>query len=181
MLLKPTVPLAEARGFITLERYSGLKRYWDLLAGLSSHGYGIEIPRRQPPEQCRRTITGIHYLRAGGLLDFSALREALSDETNDLTVFGPVTDATEALQQLLEGESSAVTALLSQHYRLEYRFSLGFSSSRDLLAKAEGKFVALDQPLFVTELPLKPRRLGKSEYRIMLERAAGFRQGLSKI
>jgi hypothetical protein len=174
ILLKPTVPLAEPRGLMVLEHYSSLKRYWDLLAGLAEHGYRIEIPRRQPVEQCRRTIQGIHYLRAGGLLDFIALRQALTDDNNDLTVFGPAVSANAALTQLLEGETTALSTLLSAHYRLEYSFGLGFSRSRDLLAKVEASFVPLAQSFFAANLPLKPRRLGKSEYRVMLERAAGF-------
>jgi hypothetical protein len=173
LLLKPTVTLAAARGFIVLENYSSLKRYWDLLSGLAAHGYTIEIPRRQPPEQCRRSIKGIGYLAAGGLCDFIALRQALDDDSNDLTAFQANATASEALTQLLEGETTALSALLSQHYRLEYRFGLGLSQERQLLAKVEGQFVPLAQAFFAADLPLKPRRLGKSEYRVMLERAAG--------
>ncbi len=59
-LLRPKTPLPTApRNFAELERYSSIKRFWDLLEGCHKNGFAVVVPKRSEPSLCRREITGI--------------------------------------------------------------------------------------------------------------------------
>jgi hypothetical protein len=177
----PKTPLpTRPNGYSSLEGYSSLKRFWDLLRGLHAHGYRLDVPPRTDTDQCRRTIVGIRNERAGGLLDASALIHALQeDDTMTLESFNLSPAAREAITALLGGDKKPISDILSEHYTLEFDLTLGFTAQRELILKAEAKYWPrneLDAP-FPLGWPLQAVRLSRDQYRVMLERLAGIPSG----
>jgi hypothetical protein len=175
-LLKPRVPVPNApRGFVELERYSSIKRLWDWLEGMHRHGFEVRVPKRVPVEQCRREILGITRDGAGGLLDAASLLELLGkDETAILEAFSLEPEALRAVNDLLEGDRSGVTALLNRDYRLVFDVQLCFTARRELMLKADASFEAFADrvPVFPSSWALKPVRWRRDDYRQLLDRAA---------
>ena len=177
--LKPRSPLPRApAGYMRLEGHSSLKRYWDLLRGLAARGYGVEVPRRSPPDACRRAIVGVRLGRAGGLLDAAALREALEDEDAglDLAAFTLPDGAREAVNALLAGDADPLRRLLSERYTLDLELVLGFTVTRDLVLKADARYWPTDEreAPFPLDWPLRAVRWRRDDYRALLESRAGL-------
>jgi hypothetical protein len=174
-LLQPRVPLpAHPRNFAELERYSSIKRFWDLLSGCHQHGFLVRVPNRTEPTHCRREITGLHRQKAGGLFNDAALITKLQeDEDMTLEVFNLIPEAREAVQKLLEGYRAPFVELLSTCYRLEFEIQLAFTARRELLLKASAEYVPLPdlEPPF-GDWQLEPIRWRRDDYKALLERAA---------
>jgi hypothetical protein len=179
--LKPTKPLPERpNGYMTLENASSLKRFWDLLRGLKARGYALEVPPRTAPEVCRRAILGVRNEGAGGLLDADALIEALQDDDMmTLESFNLLPEAREAVSALISGDKKPMASVLSAFYRLEFELILAFTARRELVLKADARFwpkLETTAP-FPLDWPLRAIRMGRGEYRIMIERLSGVIPG----
>ncbi|MFN3265740.1 MAG: hypothetical protein ACK41E_02770 [Deinococcales bacterium] len=176
-LLQPQVPLATyPRNFVELERYSSVKRFWDLLSGCHKNGFLVEVPSRSNPAHCRRAITGLVRHKAGSLHNDAALISALQeDEDLSLEVFNLSSEARAAIQQLLEGYRAPFVEILSNAYRLEFDVQLAFTARRELLLKASAQYVPLpqtDPPFPFATWKLEPIRWRRDDYKVLLERAA---------
>jgi hypothetical protein len=175
-LLRPKVPLPSSlRNFAELERYSSIKRFWDLLEGCHQHGFSVVVPKRSEPSLCRREITGITKQKAGGLHNDAALKLALEDdEEMVLEAFNLIPEALDAVQKLLEGYRAPFVEILSTAYQLEFSIQLAFTARRELLLKASAEFVPLPylEPPFPVSWKLEPIRWRRDDYKVLLERAA---------
>jgi hypothetical protein len=103
----------------------------------------------------------------GGLLD--------EDGGLALEVFNLEPGAQGLLNALLDGDKVPLQRALSEHYSLDFDLVLGFTAARQLALKAgaaSGRSTS-SGPALPLELPLKARRLGREEYRVLLERLAG--------
>jgi hypothetical protein len=174
-LLQPRVPLpTQPRNFVELERYSSIKRFWDLLSGCHQHGFLVRVPNRAEPTQCRREITGLHRDKAGGLFNDAALIAQLQeDEDMTLEAFNLPPESRDAVQKLLEGYRAPFVEIISTCYRLEFEIQLAFTARRELLLKASAIYVPLPylEPPFV-DWKLEPIRWRRDDYKVLLERAA---------
>jgi hypothetical protein len=172
--LKPRVPLAQAPGgYMVLESYSSLKRYWDLLHSLRARGLSVVVPPRGTAEQCRRAVHGIQYPRAGGLLDADALRAELLNENGPwaLEVFTLGGEAQEAITRLLEGDREPLRVLLDEHYVLSFDLLLAFTAERQLVCRSSTQFWPRDEvnaPLPLA-MPLKAVRFSKNDLRAIVD------------
>ena len=177
--LRPKTPMPEKpRGFMTLENYSSLKRYWDFLSGFNRAGLEVSVPNRSPEDHCRRTIKGVRRENAGGILDVFALLSAMNDDEDTvLASFNLSPEAQAAVIDLLAGNPKGVQTILSTHYTLEFDLQLAFTSERSLVLKADTKYVAklepINGPILPKEWPLRANRFGRDEYKMLLERASG--------
>jgi hypothetical protein len=178
-LLRPKVPLPNSpRNFAELERYSSIKRFWDLLEGCHQNGFSVVVPKRSEPSLCRREITGITREKAGGLHNDAALKLALEDdEEMALEAFNLIPEAMDAVQKLLEGYRAPFAEILSTAYQLEFSIQLAFTARRELLLKASAEFVPLPylEPPFPVSWKLEPIRWRRDDYKVLLERAASGR------
>ena len=174
-LLRPVSPMAHVPGgFMTLERYSSVKRFWDIIGGLHRAGVGIEVPARAQPEECRRAIVGVRREGAGALLDVPWLLVALEEEDASLASFTLPDEARSAVSALLAGDAKGVQGILSRDYRLEFDLVLGFTQSRSLVLKAEAVFRPKSPPgPFPEDWKLRAVRWGRDEYKMLLERLSG--------
>ncbi len=174
-ILRPKTPIPDKpRGFMTLENYSSLKRYWDFLSGFDRAGLKVVVPHRSPEDHCRRTIKGVRRENAGGILDVFALLSAMNDDDDTVLVsfnLGPETQA--AVIELLAGNPKGIQTILSTHYTLEFDLQLAFTSERSLVLKADTKYVPKLEPILPKEWPLRANRFGRDEYKMLLERASG--------
>ena len=170
------------RGFMTLENYSSLKRYWDFLSGFNRAGLEVVVPNRSPEDHCRRTIKGIRRENAGGILDVFALLSAMNDDEDTvLASFNLSLEAQAAVIELLAGNAKGIQTILSTHYTLEFDLQLAFTSQRSLVLKADTKYVPKiesitgpkPEPILPKEWPLRANRFGRDEYKMLLERASG--------
>ena len=175
-LLRPKTPLPNSpRNFAELERYSSIKRFWDLLEGCHHNGFTVLVPKRSEPHLCRREITGITRQKAGGLHNDAALKASLEeDEELALEAFNLIPEAMEAVQKLLEGYRAPFVEILSSAYQLEFSIQLAFTARRELLLKASAEFVPLPylEPPFPISWTLEPIRWRRDDYKVLLERAA---------
>jgi hypothetical protein len=175
-LLRPKTPLPNSpRNFAELERYSSMKRFWDLLEGCHHNGFMVLVPKRSEPNLCRREITGITRQTAGGLHNDAALKALLEeDEELALEAFNLIPEAMEAVQKLLEGYRAPFVEILSAAYQLEFSIQLAFTARRELLLKASAEFVPLPylEPPFPVSWTLEPIRWRRDDYKVLLERAA---------
>ncbi len=175
-LLRPKVPLPSSpRNFAELERYSSIKRYWDLLEGCHQNGFGVVVPKRSEPSLCRREITGITREKAGGLHNDAAFKLALEDdEEMNLEVLNLIPEAMEAVQKLLEGYRAPFVEMLNEAYFLEFSIQLAFTARREMLLRASAEFVPLPhlEPPFPVSWKLEPIRWRRDDYKVLLERAA---------
>lgn len=149
-----------------LARYSSLGRFWAYLAGAERAGREVRPIRGDPPELCRRRVTGYTMSGAALLLDTGRVTQSLDDgfETHP------------ALLALLAGDPDPLRAELNAHFELRVDFLLAFTAARDLIAKPEFKYAPLvrglsDLPL---SLPLPTRRLGRDEVHLLVQRGCGL-------
>jgi hypothetical protein len=159
---------------MALAKHSGLGYYQWLIAKLMEHGYGCSIPRHYNPQDCIRVITGLELAHAGAFADTAVvLGQIQREQGRELPVTNDETIHT-ALSELVAGNSVPLQAILTSHYRLHYRLNLALDQHLTLLLKADASFIA--QPGGETHIPKdwlpKPKRLGRSEYKVLLERAA---------
>lgn len=167
MTLKPTRPLpARPAGYVELARYSSLGRFWSYLGGAERAGREVRPPRGDDPELCRRRVTGYSIPGAALMLDVGRVTQALDDgfETHP------------ALLALLADDPGPLRAELNAHFELNVNFVLAFTAARDLIARPEFKYAPIvrglsDLPL---SLPLQPRRLGRDEVHLLVQRACGL-------
>jgi hypothetical protein len=174
-LLRPKTPMPEKpRGFMTLEHYSSLKRYWDFLSGFDRAGLEIVVPHRSPEDHCRRAIKGVRRENAGGILDVFVLLSAMNDDEDTvLASFNLEPETQTAVIELLAGNAKGVQTILSTHYTLEFDLQLALTSERSLVLKADTKYVPKLEPILPKEWPLRANRFGRDEYKMLLERASG--------
>jgi hypothetical protein len=174
-LLKPRVPLPEKpRNFQSLEGYSNIKRFWDWLEAFHTQGLSVRVPNRVPIEHCRRTVVGIERFHAGGLVDDYPILKAITDDEEDISLemFGLAPEARDAMQALLEGNKQPLASILSSNYKLVFDVQVAFSARRELLLKADTRFVALEDDIFPVSWDLKAVRLRRDDWRMLLDRAA---------
>ncbi len=175
-LIRPKIPIPnEPRGFFELERYSGIKRLWDLLEGCSNNGFTIRVPHRVELNQCRRAVEGLTRDRAGGLINESLLlAQLMEDEEITLESFNLEPEPRKAISALLEGYRVPLIDLLNQSYRLEFDVQLGFTARRQLVMKASATFEPLGdlEPPFPDSFKLEPIRWRRDDYKVLIERAA---------
>ncbi|QFP77250.1 hypothetical protein [Deinococcus sp. AJ005] len=163
---RPTRPLAaKPGGYVELARYSSLSRFWALLGGAVRADRSVSTVRGDPPEVCRRRITGYTLPNASIFLDTSRLLKELEDG------FEPHP----ALVDLLSGDPFPLRAELNAHFELRANFVIAFTARRDLIARPEFRFTPIVQGLssLPDGLPLDARRLGRDELHLLLQRACG--------
>lgn len=167
MTLRPVRPLpARPAGYVELARYSSLSRYWRYLGGAERAGREVRVPRGDAPEDCRRRVTGYALPGAALLLDTGRALHSLDEgfETHP------------ALLALLAGDPAPLHAELNAHFELQLHFVLAFTAARDLIARPEFRYVPLVRGLseLPASLPLVPRRLGRDEVHLLVQRACGL-------
>jgi hypothetical protein len=174
-LLKPRVPLPIApRNFQRLEGYSNIKRFWDWLGAFHEQGLSVRVPKKVPMEHCRRAVVGIERFNAGGLIDESLILKAISDDEEDiiLEIMNLPPEATEVMLALLDGDKQPLSKLVSSAYKLEFEVQIAFTARREMMLKADTRYVALEEDIFPTSWDLKAVRLRRDDWRMLLDRAA---------
>ena len=113
-------------------------------------------------------------------MDSAALIKTLQDsDTMTLESFNLEPDARDAVSALMTGDKTAVSAILSASYTLEFELILAFTRERELVLKADARY----WPILETTAPfpldwtLRAMRLGRGDYRTMLERLSGVISG----
>jgi hypothetical protein len=76
------------------------------------------------------------------------------------------------MQALLEGNKQPLASILSSNYKLVFDVQVAFSARRELLLKADTRFVALEDDIFPVSWDLKAVRLRRDDWRMLLDRAA---------
>ncbi len=181
---RPTQPLqSRPGGYLQLESYSSLQRFYMLLEGAERAGRKVRLQRGDTEEACRRVIEGYALERAGGLLD-----EKRALEADDLKEHP-------ALMALAAGEFGPLKHTLTLEYSLSFTFALGFTRARTLIlkpsavykahtrapnalqeARAVDSFADLEsEPTIPDSVKFYPRRFSGEEWRVLLERACGVR------
>ncbi|MFC4456488.1 hypothetical protein [Deinococcus sonorensis] len=167
--LRPTQPLtAKPAGYLQLESYSSLKQLWSYLEAADRAGRRLTLQRGDTEQTCRRRIQGYHLPNAGGLVDASRVEAALADGL----ALHP------ALISLLSGDVGPLQVTLNEGYDLHCDFVLALTSGRDLIVRPElryrpSEFTPPNLPL-PADVPLHPRRFGRDELRLLLDRACGL-------
>ncbi|MBB6098471.1 hypothetical protein HNR42_001905 [Deinobacterium chartae] len=163
--MRPHRPLAYApAGYLQLERYSSLKRFWDLTEGAERTGRRVRPVRGDAEDVCRRVIEGFALEGAGGLVDLERAAAEIEDGLSPHP----------ALLALAAADPEPLKALLSEAYRLEISFALAFTRARDLVLKATSAYKPLEAPGPLPGLSFVPRRFSRDELRFMLHRACGL-------
>lgn len=164
---RPTRPLpTRPAGYVELARYSSLGRFWAYLGGAERAGREVRVIRGDPPELCRRRVTGYALPGAALMLDTGRALQALDDgfETHP------------ALLALLAGDPEPLRAEVNAHFELRLDFVLAFTAARDLIARPEFRYAPLVRGLsdLPPSLPLQPRRLKRDEVHLLVQRACGL-------
>jgi len=164
---RPTRPLpAKPAGYVELARYSSLGRLWGLLGGALREGRIVSVVRGDSADLCRRRIAGYALPGAALFLDTARLLSQLEDgfETHP------------ALLALLSGDADPLRAELNAHYELQLNFVLALTVGRDLIARPEFRYLPTVPGLSTlpNQLTLVPRRLGRDELHLLLQRACGL-------
>lgn len=158
--VRPTKPLPfKPAGYVTLEGYSSLKRFWSYLDFAERAGRRVSLPRGDDEATCRRRIEGYELRGAGGLLDV----DKATLEVDEGMVAHP------ALVALAGGDPELLKAFLSEAYTLRATFTLGFTKTRDLVLKPDFAFKPLGEDALGVKLV--PKRFSKDELRFMLDKA----------
>lgn len=164
---RPTRPVAgKPAGYVGLATYSSLGRLWQLLAGASRAGRQVSAVRGDSPDTARRRIAGYELPGAGLLLDPAPVLHELEDG------FAPHP----ALVALLAGDAGPLRDVLSADYVLRLDFVVALTSGRELIARPEFRYLPRpDRPAALPSgLTLRPRRLGRDELHLLLQRACGL-------
>ncbi|WP_034384377.1 hypothetical protein [Deinococcus sp. YIM 77859] len=160
--LLPTRPA----GYVELARYSSLGRFWAYLEGAERAGREVRVVRGDTPELCRRRVSGYTLSGAALLLDTGRVVRALDEgfETHP------------ALLALLATDPAPLRAELNAHFELRLDFVLALTAARDLIVRPEFKYAPLVRGLsdLPPGLPLQPRRLGRDEVHMLVQRACGL-------
>ncbi|ULH15676.1 hypothetical protein MF271_03275 [Deinococcus sp. KNUC1210] len=166
---RPTQPLnGRPAGYQQLESYSSLKKFWNYLDAAERAGRRITLVRGDTIATCRRRLSGYRIPNAGGLIDEARVLAQLEDSLTPHP----------ALIALLSGDGGPLKTLLSEGYELNLEFVVGLTVARDLIVRPElryrpSEFVPPADPL-PDDLILVPRRFGRDELRLLLERACGL-------
>jgi hypothetical protein len=166
---RPSQPIsARPAGYLQLESYSSLKKFWSYLNGAGTAGRRLTLMRGDSLDTCRRRIAGYRIPNAGGLIDASRVLAALEDGLAPHP----------ALLALLADDPDLLRQTLNEGYDLCMDFVLAFTVSRDLIVRPELKyrpseFVPPAEPL-PSDVPLVPRRFARDELRVLLDRACGL-------
>lgn len=161
--MRPSEPLPfKPAGYLLLESYSSLRRFWSYLDGAAREGRRVSTPRTDKDGTCRRRIEGFNLPNAGALVDL----DKAANEIEDGLIPGV------ELLALAAGDPRPLQELLSERYELRTTFVLAFTRSRDLILRPEFAYRALE----ADELGIKfvPRRFGRDELRFMLDKACGM-------
>ena len=167
--VRPGQPISgRPGGYLQLESYSSLKKFWSYLNQATAAGRRLTLVRGDTLDTCRRRISGYHIPNAGGLIDTARVLAALED---GLTPHP-------ALLSLLAGDPDPLRQTLNEGYDLSLEFVLAFTTTRDLIVRPELKFrpsefVPPTDPL-PTDVPLTPRRFARDELTVLLDRACGL-------
>lgn len=174
-LLKPRVPLpAVPRNFQSLEGYSNIKRFWDWLEAFHKQDLRVIVPKKVPIEHCRRAVVGIERLNAGGLVDENQILKAITDDEEDISleILNLSLEARDIILALLEGDKQPLSRILSSAYKLEFEVQIAFTARREMMLKADTRYVALEEDIFPLSWDLKAVRLRRDDWRMLLDRAA---------
>ena len=156
-----------------LATYSSLGRLWHLLAGAARAGRQVTLVRGDAPDTARRRVSGYELPGAGLLLDPAPLLRDLEDG------FAPHP----ALVALLAGDAGPLRELLNTDYVLRLDFVVALTSGRELVARPEFRYLPRPDPPHLdwdrpaalpNGLTLRPRRLGRDELHLLLQRACGL-------
>jgi len=167
--VRPSVPVGgRPAGYLQLESYSSLRKFWSYLNGAALAGRRLTLVRGDSLDSCRRRIAGYCIPNAGGLVDQGRVLAALED---GLTPHP-------ALLALLGGEVGPLRTALNEGYDLHLDFVLAFTAARDLIVRPDfryrvSEFVPPAEPL-PDGVPLVPRRFARDELRVLLDRACGL-------
>lgn len=164
---RPSRPLpVKPAGYLSLAHYSSLGHLWRLLAGATQAGRIVTVLRGDSEETARRRISGYTLDGAGFFLDIAPVLTELEDGFNPHP----------ALLSLLAGDNAPLKAELNAHYTLKLDFIVALTAQRDFVARPEFKFVptGVGASTLPSDLPLKPRRLGRDELNLLLLRACGL-------
>ena len=166
---RPSQPLnGRPAGYQQLESYSSLKKFWNYLDAAERAGRRVTLVRGDSLATCRRRLSGYRIPNAGGLIDEARVLTQLEDSLTPHP----------ALIALLGGDGGPLKTLLSEEYDLVLDFVLGLNTARELIVRPElryrpSEFVPPAEPL-PQDLILLPRRFGRDELRLLLERACGL-------
>lgn len=161
--MRPIQPLPfKPAGYLQLESYSSLRRFWTYLDAAERAGRRVLVPRNESEAACRRRIEGFTLGGAGVMLD----AEKAAREVDEGLVPHP------ALIALAGGDPAPLREFLNEAYELRLTFVLGFVKTRDLILKPEFVYKPLGED--VLKARLVPRRFGRDELRFLLERACGM-------
>lgn len=129
-------------------------------------GRTVSVVRGDSIDLCRRRISGYALPGAALLLDTARLLSQLEDgfETHP------------AMLALLAGDSDPLRAELNAHYELQLNFVVALTAGRDLIARPEFRYLptVLGLSTLPAQLVLIPRRLGRDELHLLLQRACGL-------
>ena len=160
--MRPSEPLTtKPAGYLQLESYSSLRRFWSYLDGAERSGRRIGVVRGDSESSCRRRVEGYALVNAGTLLDVEKAEQEIED-----------TIAGFELLALAAGDPRPLQDLLSERFELRATFVLALTRSRDLILRPELTY----RPLEGDDLGVKlvPKRFGRDELRFMLDKACGL-------
>ncbi|AFZ68806.1 hypothetical protein [Deinococcus peraridilitoris] len=149
-------------GYLLLESYSSLRRFWSYLDGAERTGRQLAQVRGDHEHTCRRRIEGYTLPGAGGLVDLDKARAEIEDD------FIPGVE----LLALAAGDPRPLQEMLSERYDLQIGLTLAFTRTRDLILKPELLYRAKEADAL--GIRFTPRRFGRDELRVMLDRACGL-------
>lgn len=162
--LRPSEPIPfKPAGYLLLESYSSLRRFWAYLDGAARAGRRLSLVRGDSERACRRRIEGLALPGAGALVD-------LDKAAAEIEEGGPIPGI--ELLALAAGDPRPLQELLSERYELRATFTLALTRTRDLILKPELAYAARA----ADELGIRfvPRRFGRDELRVLLDRACGL-------
>lgn len=150
--MRPTEPLAfRPGGYAVLASYSSLGTFWRHLERARAAGRTVSPMRGDPPERCRRVLSGLTLPGAGLFVDPAKLEREAEHEPGLLPYAGL---SGPELWAALGGAELSVS------------LTLGFTRERDLIVRPTLRLRGGP-----AELPL--RRLRRDELGLMLERMGG--------
>ncbi len=162
MEMRPAEPLAiKPAGYLQLESYSSLRRFWSYLDGAERVGRRVSMMRGDAENICRRRIEGYSLANAGALLDIEKAEQEIEE-----------TIAGFELLALAAGDPRPLQTLLSERYELRAAFVLALTKARDLIVRPELNYKVLEGDDLGVKLV--PKRFGRDELRFMLDKACGL-------
>ena len=161
--MRPTTPLPfKPAGYLQLESYSSLRRFWSFLDAAERAGRRLSIVRGDQDATCRRRIEGFALKGAGALVDTDKALREVED--------GPIPGV--ELLALTAGDPRPLQEMLSERYELQVTVTLGFTKSRDLIARPDFTFKSIGPD--EVGVRFGPRRFSRDELRHLLHRACAL-------